>query len=66
MFHIGDYSRELYAGIYGDKSQFNSIGFLQYDVLAQIPYTIDVMCSQITAPNTKGLLNMLLLSFPSQ
>jgi transposase InsO family protein len=42
---IDDYSRELYAGIYGDKSQFSSAAFLQRDVLAQVPYTIECVYS---------------------
>lgn len=42
---IDDYSRELYAEIYGDKSQFSSASFLQDDVLAQVPYTIECIYS---------------------
>lgn len=42
---IDDYSRELYAGIYGDKSQFSSATFLQNDVLSQVPYTIECVYS---------------------
>lgn len=42
---IDDYSRELYAGIYGDKSQFSAAAFLQRDVLAQVPYTIECVYS---------------------
>ncbi|SCB84970.1 transposase family protein [Gilliamella intestini] len=36
---IDDFSCELYAGIYPDKSQFSAAQFLQNDVLAQCPYT---------------------------
>ncbi|MCO6545627.1 MAG: hypothetical protein J6583_02850 [Gilliamella sp.] len=36
---IDDFSRELYAGTYHDKSQFSVAQFLQNDVLAQCPYT---------------------------
>jgi hypothetical protein len=36
---IDDFSHELYAGIYPNKSQFSSAQFLQNDVLAQCPYT---------------------------
>jgi transposase InsO family protein len=36
---IDDFSREFYAGIYPDKSQFSLAQFLQNDVLAQCPYT---------------------------
>ncbi|WP_218056465.1 DDE-type integrase/transposase/recombinase [Gilliamella sp. Gris1-4] len=42
---IDDFSRELYAGIYPDKSQFSSAQFLQNDVLAQCPYTIECVYS---------------------
>jgi transposase InsO family protein len=38
---IDDYSRELYAGIYPDKSQFSAAEFLLKDVLEQCPYTIE-------------------------
>ncbi len=38
---IDDYSQELYAGIYPDKSQFSSAQFLADDVLAQCPYTVE-------------------------
>ncbi|KDN11306.1 MULTISPECIES: hypothetical protein [unclassified Gilliamella] len=34
---IDDFSREFYAGIYPDKSQFSSAQFLQNNVLAQCP-----------------------------
>jgi transposase InsO family protein len=37
---IDDYSRELYAGIYDDKSSFSSASFLR-KVLEQCPYTIE-------------------------
>ncbi|MWN90486.1 DDE-type integrase/transposase/recombinase [Gilliamella sp. Pra-s65] len=40
-----DFSRELYAGIYPDKSQFCSAQFLLNDVLAQCPYTITCIYS---------------------
>ncbi|SCC10071.1 Integrase core domain-containing protein [Gilliamella intestini] len=36
---IDDFSRELYTGIYPDKSQFSAAQFLQNDVLAQCTYT---------------------------
>ena len=42
---IDDYSRELYAGIYGDKSQFSAATFLNQDVLAQCPYTVECVYS---------------------
>nr|WP_218055798.1 DDE-type integrase/transposase/recombinase [Gilliamella apicola] len=42
---IDDFSRELYAGIYPDKSQFSSAQFLQNDILAQCPYTIECIYS---------------------
>lgn len=42
---IDDFSRELYAGIYGDKSQFSAAQFLQEDVLVQCPYTIECVYS---------------------
>jgi len=42
---IDDYSRELYAGIYPDKSQFSSAEFLASDVLSQCPYTIECVYS---------------------
>ncbi|PIT09933.1 hypothetical protein BGI40_08930 [Snodgrassella communis] len=35
---IDDLSRELYAGIYSDKFQFNEAQFLKNDVLAWCPY----------------------------
>ncbi|WP_202115026.1 hypothetical protein [Gilliamella sp. Pas-s27] len=34
---IDDFSRELYASIYPDKSQFSSAQFLQNDVLGPMP-----------------------------
>jgi transposase InsO family protein len=37
---IDDHSRELYAGIYSDKSMFSSADFLNV-VLAQCPYSIE-------------------------
>jgi len=37
---IDDYSRELYAGIYSDKSNWSSSSFLQ-QVLRECPYTIE-------------------------
>ncbi|XKM13321.1 integrase core domain-containing protein [Orbaceae bacterium ac157xtp] len=42
---VDDYSRELYAGIYPDKSQFSSADFLAGDVLPQCPYTIELIYS---------------------
>ncbi|MCO6555511.1 MAG: transposase family protein, partial [Gilliamella sp.] len=42
---IDDFSRELYAGIYPDKSQFSSAQFLQNDILAQCSYTIECIYS---------------------
>lgn len=42
---IDDFSRELYAGIYSDKSQFSAAQFLQDDVLVQCPYTIECVYS---------------------
>ena len=42
---IDDYSRELYAGIYPDKSQFSAANFLINDVLVQCPYTIECVYS---------------------
>lgn len=41
-----DYSCELYAEIYDDKSQFSATMFLQNDVLAQVPYTIECVYSE--------------------
>ena len=37
---IDDFSRELYSGIYPDKTQFSSATFLQ-QVLEECPYTIE-------------------------
>lgn len=42
---IDDYSRELYAGIYNDKSQFSAAEFLQTNVLNECPYTIECIYS---------------------
>ncbi|MWN30872.1 MULTISPECIES: transposase family protein [unclassified Gilliamella] len=42
---IGHFSRELYAGIYSNKSQFSSTQFLQNNVLAQCPYIIKCIYS---------------------
>lgn len=42
---IDDYSRELYAGIYSDKSQFSAAKFLKEDVLEQSPYWIECVYS---------------------
>lgn len=42
---IDDYSRELYAGIYEDKTQFSAAEFLNKDVLAQCPYTVECVYS---------------------
>lgn len=42
---IDDYSRELYAGIYGDKSQFSAATFFNEDVLKQCPYTVECVYS---------------------
>ncbi|MDI2113264.1 integrase core domain-containing protein [Commensalibacter nepenthis] len=42
---IDDFSRELYAGIYNDKSQFSAAQFLQDDVLVQCPYMIECVYS---------------------
>ncbi|WP_244178534.1 integrase core domain-containing protein [Gilliamella bombi] len=42
---INDFSRELYVGIYHDKSQFSSAQFLQNDILVQCPYTIECIYS---------------------
>ena len=42
---IDDFSRELYAGIYDDKSQFSAATFLQQDILVQCPYSIDCIYS---------------------
>lgn len=42
---IDDYSRELYAGIYPDKSQFSAAEFLDNDLLAQCPYTVECLYS---------------------
>ncbi|WP_202115472.1 integrase core domain-containing protein [Gilliamella sp. Pas-s25] len=44
---IDDFSRESYAGIYSDKSQFSSALFLQNDVFssAQCSYAIECMYS---------------------
>ncbi|MBN3858948.1 DDE-type integrase/transposase/recombinase [Neisseriaceae bacterium PsAf] len=38
---INDFSRELYAEIYPDKSQFSAADFLQNNILEQSPYFID-------------------------
>jgi len=37
---IDDFSRELYAGIYPDKTQYSSAAFLQ-EVLDECPYTLE-------------------------
>lgn len=37
---IDDFSRELYAGIYPDKTQYSSAAFLQ-QVLEECPYTVE-------------------------
>lgn len=42
---IDDYSRELYAGIYWDKSGLSAAQFLQGDILAQCPYTVKCIYS---------------------
>ncbi|WP_081297946.1 HTH domain-containing protein, partial [Gilliamella sp. Imp1-1] len=42
---IDDFSRELYAGIYPNKSQFSAAQFLQNDLLTQCPYTIECVYS---------------------
>jgi len=42
---IDDFSRELYAGIYSDKSSLSAALFLQDDVLAQCPYTVECIYS---------------------
>ena len=42
---IDDFSRELYAGIYSDKSQFSSAKFLKNDILEQCPYTVECIYS---------------------
>jgi hypothetical protein len=42
---IDDFLRELYADIYPDKPQFSSAPFLQNDILAQCPYTIECIYS---------------------
>ena len=42
---IDDFSRELYAGIYDDKSQFSAATFLQQDILVQCPYSIECIYS---------------------
>lgn len=42
---IDDFSRELYAGIYPDKSQFSTAEFLRSDVLEQCPYTVECIYS---------------------
>lgn len=42
---IDDFSRELYAGIYPDKSQFSSAKFLQEDIINPCPYIIDCIYS---------------------
>jgi transposase InsO family protein len=38
---IDDFSRELYAGIYEDKSQFSSSKFLA-QIISECPYTIEI------------------------
>ncbi len=38
---IDDFSRELYADIFPDKSQYSAAGFLIGTVIAQCPYQID-------------------------
>jgi hypothetical protein len=57
---IDDFSRELYAGIYPDNSQFSSAQFLQNDVLANalIPLHvfIAIMDANIKAPASTYLL----------
>lgn len=42
---IDDYSRELYAAILPDKTQFSSAQFLMEHLLAQCPYEIDYIYS---------------------
>ena len=42
---IDDYSRELYAAIMPDKTQFSSAQFLTEHLLAQCPYEIDYIYS---------------------
>lgn len=42
---IDDYSRELYAAIMPDKSQFSAANFLTHHVIAQCPYEIDYIYS---------------------
>ena len=42
---IDDYSRELYAAILPDKTQFSSAQFLTEHLLAQCPYEIDYIYS---------------------
>lgn len=42
---IDDFSRELYAGIYPDKSQFSAANFLHWDLLEQCPYTVECIYS---------------------
>ena len=37
---IDDFSRELYAGIYPDKTQYSAAAFLQ-QVLTECPYTVE-------------------------
>jgi transposase InsO family protein len=52
---IDDYSRELYAGIFEDKSQFSSTKFLG-QILDECPYTIEIYYTD-NGTEYKGSLN---------
>ena len=55
---IDDFSRELYAGIFPDKTQFSAAAFLQ-SILEECPYTLECAYSDNAKGWDRNLPNLL-------